>query len=223
MELHRRNLLLLEVDCESNICFCCRCRQNKVARFSTMPTDEIYTFIRTLGNVREMNLERVFFTTLKQIANGKAYHDACLRGTRFKKWKAWAKKQDYFKGMPDTKLTKIANFVNDCRVCYERWDDIVKNLTDPKFSNIDASTLSVHYLRRASSRNWCTKYNDSLAIRRVQQGDPLYSPARYQEILQMVVNTGIIGELDHNPRYVASFFGRIQSDAIAIARRTNPS
>ena len=64
----------------------------------------------------------------------------------------------------------------------------------------------------ASSRNWCTKYKDSLAIRRVQQGDPLYSLARYQEILQMVVNTGIIGELDHNPRYVASFFGRIQSD-----------
>ena len=56
-----------------------------------------------------------------------------------------------------------------------------------------------------------------------QSGDPLYSPARYQETLQMVVNTGIIGELDHNPRYVASFFGRIQSDAIAIARRTNPS
>ena len=178
MDLNHRNLFLLEADCASNLCFCWQCRQNKVARFSSMPMDEMFTFITTLGNVREMNLERVFFTTLKQIANGKAYYDACLRGTRFKKWKPWAKKQDAFKRLPDAKLTKIANFVNDCRVCYERWDDIVRNLTDPMFSNIDASTLSVHYLRRASGRNWCTRYNDSLAVRRVQQGDPSYSPAR---------------------------------------------
>jgi hypothetical protein len=38
----------------------------------------------------------------------------------------------------------------------------------------------------------------------------------------MVVNSGIIGELQQNPGYVASFFGRIQHDAIAIARRVNP-
>ena len=183
----------------------------------------MYQFITTLSNVRDINLERVFFTTLKQIANGKAYYDVCMRGTRLKKWKSWAKKQDAFQRMPDATLNKIAKFVNDCRVCYERWDDIVRNLTDPLFSNIDASTLSVHYLRRASGRNWCIKYNDALKTRSAQEGDPLYSPARYREILQMVVNTGIIGELDHNPRYVASFFGRIQSDAIALARRTNPS
>ena len=43
------------------------------------------------------------------------------------------------------------------------------------------------------------------------------------EILQMVVNSVIIGEVRHNPGYVASFFGRIQHDTIAIARRVNPN
>ena len=57
---------------------------------------------------------------------------------------------------------------------------------------------------------------------RGQRGDPLYTSERYQKILQMVVNSGIIGELQHNPGYVASFFGRIQHDAIAIARRIDP-
>lgn len=223
MDLHSRNLLLLEANCASNLCFCQICRQSKRARFAAMSIDEMYGFITTLSNVREINSERVFFTTLKQIAHGKTYYDACMLGTRLTKWKSWAKKQDVFKRLPNAMLSKIASYVNDCRVCYERWDDIVRNLTDPMLSNIDASTLSVHYLRRASGRNWCIKYNESLKIHRVQQGDPLYSQARYREILQMVVNTGIIGELDHNPRYVASFFSRIQSDAIAIARRSNPS
>ena len=48
--------------------------------------------------------------------------------------------KQHFKGMPNTKLTKIANFVNDCRVCYERLDDIDKNLTDPKNIFMDSKT-----------------------------------------------------------------------------------
>ena len=222
MDLNDRNRFLFRRNCTQSFCFCEQCRQNKVERYAAMPIYDMYKYISVLGNVREIGSERVFTTTLQQIANGKAYYDACMSRTRLKQWKSWAKKQDVFKRLPKTMLSRLANYVNDCRVCYERWDDIVRNLSDPMFSNIDASTLSVNHLRRASGRNWCIQQNESLRVARaVQRGDPFYSPARYQEILQMVVNTGIIGELQHNPSYVASFFGRIQSDAIAIARRTS--
>ena len=125
--------------------------------------------------------------------------------------------------LPNTMLTRISNFVNDCRVCYDRWDDILRNLSDQRFSNIEVSTLSVHYLRQTSSRTWCERYNDAVRRHRVQRGDPLYTSERYQQILQMVVNSGIIGELQHNPDYVASSLEASQHDAIAIARRINPN
>ena len=44
--------------------------------------------------------------------------------------------------LPNTMLTRISTFVNNCRVCYDRWDDIVRNQSDPRFSNIEVSTLS---------------------------------------------------------------------------------
>ena len=81
----------------------------------------------------------------------------------------------------------------------------------------------MHYLRQAGSLTWCERYNDAVRIHRGQRGDPLYTSEWYQQTLQMVINSSIIGELRHNPGYVASFFGRIQHDAIAIARRVNPN
>ena len=217
------NTSLLSNNWTISTCFCQECRIKRKDHFAEMSLCRMYTCINALSGVREIRSERLFENTLNQIANGKAYHDACLRGSGLKKWKSWAKKQDQFKMLPNTMLTRISTFVNDCRVCYDRWDDIVRNLSDPRFSNIEVSTLSVHYLRESASRTWCERYNDAVRRRRGQQGDPLYTSERYQQILQMVVNSGIIGELQHNPGYVASFFGRIQHDAIAIARRVNPN
>ena len=133
-----------------------------------------------------------------QIANGKAYHDACLRGSGLKKWKSWANKQKQFKMLLNTMLTRISTFVNHCWVCYDRWDDIVRNLSDPRFSDIEPSTLSVHYLQQAASRTWCEKYNDAVLTQRGQRGDLLYTSERDEQILQMVVNSGIFGELRYN-------------------------
>ena len=78
-------------------------------------------------------------------------------------------------------------------VCHDRWDDIVRNQTDPKFSSIEVSTLSVHYFWKAASQTWCERYNDAVRTHRGYRGDPLYTSERYQQILQMVVDSGIIG------------------------------
>ena len=53
----------------------------------------------------------------------------------------------------------------------------------------------MHYLRQAASRTWCERYNDAVRTHRGQRGDPLYTLERYQQNLQMLVNSGIIGEL----------------------------
>ena len=135
----------------------------------------MYTCINALSGVREIRSERLFENTLDQIENGKAQHDACLRGSGLKKWKLYAKKQEQFKMLPNTMLTRISTEdLNNCRVCYDRWDDIVRNLSDPRLSNIEVSTLSVHYLRQAASRTWCEMYNDAVRTHMSQRRDPYF-------------------------------------------------
>ena len=86
----------------------------------------MYTCINALSGVLEIRSESHCENTLNQIANSKAYHDACLRGSGLKKWKSWTKKHEQFKMLPNTMLTLISTFVNDCGICYDKCDDIVR-------------------------------------------------------------------------------------------------
>ena len=91
------NTFLLSNDCTIATCFCQECRFRRKYHFTEMSLYQMYICINALSGVREIRSERLFENTLNQIANGKAYHDACLRGSGLKKWKSWAKKQDQFK------------------------------------------------------------------------------------------------------------------------------
>ena len=63
------------------------CRLRRKDQFADMSLYQMYGCINALSGVREIRSEGLFENTLNQIANGKAYHDACLRGSGLKKWK----------------------------------------------------------------------------------------------------------------------------------------
>ena len=78
------NTSLLSNNCTIPTCFCQECRIKRKDHFAEMSLYRMYTCINALSGVREIRSERLFENTLNQIANGKAYHDACLRGQRSK-------------------------------------------------------------------------------------------------------------------------------------------
>ena len=81
------NNFLLSNDCTIATCFCQECRLRRKDHFAEMSLYRMYSCINNLSGVREIRSERLFENTLDQIANGKAYHDACLQVNGLKKWK----------------------------------------------------------------------------------------------------------------------------------------
>ena len=79
------NTSLLSNNCTIPTCFCQECRIKRKDHFAEMSLYRMYTCINALSGVREIRSERLFENTLNQIANGKAYHDACLRRSGLKK------------------------------------------------------------------------------------------------------------------------------------------
>ena len=75
------------------------------------------------------------------------------------------KKQDHFKLLPNTMLTRTSKFVHDCNIF--RTDRIIlRNLADRKISGTMASTL-IHYSRKSSSITLCERYNDAVRKHRL--------------------------------------------------------
>ena len=83
---------------------------------------------------------------------------------------------------------------------------------------IDARRFSIRQFNLAKNIIWCLEYNESLHIKRMTKTDLPYPEDKYNDILQYIIASGILDDVDNNPQIAASIGGRIQSD---IVRRAN--
>ena len=216
------SFLLEHTDDDEDGCFCLPCRSALyLEQFMQNSPEQLHFYHELLGFLRVKRCRRVFKTTLQQIVNGKAYKQKCI-GNLYAYWKPWAKKQPQFQNMPDEDLEAMSRFLGACSSVYDNWDTIVRNLTDPEISpDIDCSTFSVEYFRFAKDPKWCHQHNASVRRRSSKKGDwevDMYEEELYKNILNHIINSGILLYLDHHGRYIANFGSRLTQGMLAHAK-----
>ena len=83
---------------------------------------------------------------------------------------------------------------------------------------IDARRFSIRQFYLAKKISWCLEYNESLRIKGKAKNNVPYPEDKYNDILQYIIASGILDDVDNDPQIAASIGGRIQSDMV---RRAN--
>ena len=205
-------------------CFCQVCRPLRLQRIENdaMTRGELHDrFVNVLPNKIDTDLDKCFADTLELIACGKAYKEACLHGTTYKYFKAWAKRQPQFDEnvFPKKEFDAFCHKVNECAWVFENWEKIVANLTDNRMIEVDVRRLSVSQLFKAQRIDWCIQLNDILRRKTKPKGDPMYPLQKFDDIFQNVINSGILQDIDHDPYLAAGIGGRLQHAMVTYCRR----
>jgi hypothetical protein len=227
------NVFLLDnLQLHNNSCFCgaCRMRHSEGINAHRRTRDELRNhFIRTIPLTRESRSDAVFEITLKQITMGYVYRKKCLENTGYTYFKTWAKNQPEYQRISKGTYQEKREFnfhcmdVNDAAYCFENWERIVGNLTDERMKSIDARNFSVRYFRESASIDWCLTYNEKVRPKGKCRGDPPFSNAKVDDIFNHIISTGILEDIEHEPRLAASIGEQLQRKLTRYCRqRANP-
>ena len=199
-----------------NDCFCLTCRTQKVDEILHLPVTQNElreTYFRKLVHEEDVQLNMLFKTTMKRIVHGKAYYDLCMRNTHYQYFGWYINNDPMFAHMTEKEKTRFCKKINEVKLVFRDWEQIVTNLTDHRMSNIDARKFSVHQFFQARKLDWCINYNEiHRNPGRNDEDNPTYSEDKYRQILQFIHRTGILADIDHDP-VIGSLLGRrLQSD-----------
>ena len=199
-------------------CFCLTCRAERKTELEQCQLSMHELFNTAFGRLlrrEEVQLNALFRNTLKRIVMLKVYHDKCIQSAhgRYSRWGAWARTQPQFaRGRISEKYFKrISSDVRQACFVYAGWDNIVRNLTDPRITNIDVRKLSINQLYRFRNMANCIDYNESLRTPGTNE-DPAYPEYKLQNIMRFINDTGIIEDVDEDPSRVTMIGRRIQSE-----------
>ena len=99
--------------------------------------------------------------------------------------------------------------VNESAWVFENWDKITSNLTDSRMTKIDGRRLRVGQLYKSKNINWCLQLNDHLRSKTNQSDDATYSAEKFQDILNYIIDSKILEDIEHNPSQAASLASRL--------------
>ena len=201
-------------------CFCGRCRNYRLQRvldFGYTKDQLHHIFTNALVEKENTRLNRLFRCTIEQIVHGMAYRMVCLENTNYKNFKSWAKHQREFNHLSQDELDNFCFKLNETCNVFNSWAKIVDNLTDERMIYIDARRLSIRQFYLAKKIGWCLEYNESLRPKGRTKNELPYSEEKYNAILQNIVASGIMDDVDNNPQVVTALGGRLQTDMVRRA------
>ena len=207
-------------------CFCEHCRRGKLHHIGHESVQMLREMIvNRLITERQRRANALFEITKTQILYGKQYKDKCLAGTRYTNFKCWAKTQPYYHNyvtgtsVRQKEFTRHCEHINSASICFDKWDTIVSNLTDPRITHINARTLSVENLAHAVTIEWCLYYNSKCGGAPVTGDEEnLYLMSDVDDIFRCILQNGILDRINHDPKVAASFGKQLSLRMIRYCR-----
>ena len=194
--------------CVSNFCEPCRRRKLAVHENSTV---ERLRYLVQLNYPSKINryLDTLYKDTLECIVVCKAFKDAIMIDSPHCHLKKHLKTE---LGMCDDAATPLANRVNEGSKVYEGWDTIEFNLMQCRL--IDRRSFSINMFYRARQYSWCLQYEDSIRKKNAKSKTPYYQDDKFERIKDFNKGTGILEDLDHDPKQITALCSRLQSDLV---------
>ena len=222
------NLFLLREGVHSNRnnyyddCFCSDCRNLRVVNFTAMSThDLLKLFSITLPDEQETHLRRYHQAVLEQIAAGKTFKNVALANSGYVYVKSWAKHHEPWSRWADKDRDKFAANINLAVLVFDKWDTIVRNLTDPRMTEINARAFSMGLFYEARKLSWCLTYNETIRRKKSDEKPDLYPEDLYLAIRDNIRTSGVLNGMakPNDPHIAAMMMKRLSSDVVEMCRR----
>ena len=199
-------------------CFCQRCRHERYEiivgnNYTNNRLRQLFT--NDLVIEEEEKLDLLHHSTLEKILYGKVFMDSSLNQAGKKYFRPWAKR--HYPHLTKEKLDEFVSNVKRASTAFDKWDTIVENLTDSRLSYIDARRFSVYHFWRARHLTWCITFNEALRSKGKNDGEKPYPEDKYQLILQQIINSGILSDIENEPQTASCIGGRLQRDMVRLA------
>ena len=95
---------------------------------------------------------------------------------------------------------------------FDNWERIQHNLLRCRL--IDQKRLSVNQLNRTYDFAWCLNYEESIRQRTKKPDPPLYSDDKYEDIKQYIKQSGILEDVDYDPKCITAICSRLQRELV---------
>ena len=194
--------------------FCEPCRGRKLAVHQNSDVAVLKDLVQGYFPAKiERDLNRLYKDTLECVVVCKAYKDAVMRNSPYTYLKTHLKKVE---GMSDFHATPLASLANEGSKVYEKWDTIEFNLVQCQL--IDRRRFSINQFYRATELSWCYKYEESIRKKNSKPKRPFYEDEKYERIKNFIKDSGILSDLDHDPKQITALCSRLQSDLVKNPR-----
>ena len=101
--------------------------------------------------------------------------------------------------MPEVKRKKLCGKVSKVKMICDDWEFIVRNLTDPRMTHVDARRFGIRQFYKARSIDFCLDQQRIYGPK--EQTEPEnqeFSEHKYQEVKNSIVTTNILSDVSHS-------------------------
>ena len=104
---------------------------------------------------------------------------------------------------------------------FHKRNKIASNLNREDISFIDARKLSIEQLYQAINGDWCYEYDEILRGPRDVPEELLYDENTYRRILELITDSGILVDINHDSKECSRLGRRLQRDLNKICKNEN--
>ena len=199
--------------------FCVNCRQEKVNIILDSNSTNNQLEDEFLSDTEEYRrLNSLFNETIKKIVRGEAYRQQCLAETPYNSFGWWMRTQPRYMALSEGERRKLRTKVNMVHEVFHNWNKIASNLNREDISFIDARKLSIEQLYQAINGDWCYEYDEILRGPGDVPEELLYDENTYRRILELITDSGILVDINHDSKECSRLGRRLQRDLNKICR-----
>ena len=194
--------------------FCVTCRENKLQEYQIFSVQALKFLLRRYCESKiNKDLNTLYKDTLESIVISKAFKDAVMRNSPYTYLKTHLKKVE---NLSDDDATILAKSANEGSKVFEKWETICSNLLSCQM--IDRRRLSVDQLYRAQDFAWCLQYQDNIRRKKTKPSEPFYSEEKFESIKSFIKDSGILEDVDHDPKQITALCSRLQRELVKNPR-----
>ena len=177
-------------------CFCQEaCRQECVERMVAVRSEiDLHEEYGSIENFLEDHLNDMWDVRVQQIITGYSLYRKCTSSTRLQSFGSSLNHLPGFRDMRQGVKTKLCRKISLVKHVYERWQDIVVNVTHAAMIYVDVRKFSLATLAECVKFSWVQNYNNNHAPKEIRRPKPQpeYPPQLIISILNNIGDSGIL-------------------------------
>ena len=200
------SVLLLCSRATAGHCLCSeQCRQQSVEdmvlhRQEDALSDEFASVI----NFEQEHLNDLWRVTVQKLVTGYSLYVKATRRSLGTSFGPAMNNVPVYMAMTEEERKRLCRNVNEIKRVWQKWPDIVINLTHPAMIYVDVRRFSITALESSKDFNWVMKYNISHGPNKGRPVDPApqFSTQKIDNILTSIDNTGILDDINYDEEQI---------------------